>query len=99
MALELQLRTVKAIDLESSLHDAKECVYRMADEILFGGPEQEVGLYADGKRTTQVTVEADEASLANTPLPIDIEKPVVVVSGGGRGVTAAAIIRLAEVRI
>lgn len=98
MALEWPLATVKAIDLESSLQDPAECATQIANEMLFGGPEDIVGLYANDKRTTLALDYQEARSIEETPLANIEDKPVVVVSGGGRGVTAASIMRLAQAR-
>ena len=91
-AIEWPTTTIKAIDIESAGRDAGTIASAIATELLAGGPELEVGLVADGTRTvlrsTLVAVES-----GSMPLSKD---DVIVVSGGGRGVTAATMIELAK---
>ena len=91
-AIEWPTTTIKAIDIESAGRDAGTIASAIATELLAGGPELEVGLVADGTRTvlrsTLVPVES-----GSMPLGKD---DVIVVSGGGRGVTAATMIELAK---
>lgn len=91
--LEWGKASVKAIDLERGGRSPQELAAAIADELFAGGPEIEVGLHADGRRTTLQSVLADLPRAARLPLG---EGDVVVCSGGARGVTAATMIALAE---
>jgi acyl transferase domain-containing protein/NADP-dependent 3-hydroxy acid dehydrogenase YdfG len=83
---------VKSIDLERSGRGSAALADAIAHELLHGGTELDVGLKANGERVTMcsVPVEIEPGSL---PLGAD---DVIVVSGGGRGVTAACIVELAR---
>ena len=84
----------KAIDLERRGETAL-LANRLAEEILFGGDEIEVGLRADGERVTVTTAAADLQTV--TPATGRIASGVVLVaSGGARGVTAASLVELAR---
>ncbi len=65
---------------------------RLAHELLNGGAELEIGLPADGRRLAFVSVDTPPAGGS----PVVDERSVLVVSGGGRGVTAAALLALAQ---
>ncbi|MEB3222561.1 MAG: SDR family oxidoreductase [Candidatus Sericytochromatia bacterium] len=93
-ALEWPEAACKAIDLALGQASVADQADALADEILFGGPDAEVGLQAGGRRFVPVLaeVEADVVPHANW---IN-EKSVVVASGGARGVTAAALEALAR---
>lgn len=93
VALEWPMAAVKAIDLAPSIETAKDCAASIMSELLYGGPEIEVGLYGDGRRST-INIVMDEGKsekLASLP-----KQAVVLVSGGGRGVTAASMLKMAE---
>jgi acyl carrier protein len=90
-AQEWPAAQVKAIDLERADRDATALAAALADELLAGGPEREVGLAADGTRR----ILHDVRLPAPTGAPILGADDVVVVSGGARGVTASAVIALA----
>ena len=83
---------VKAIDLQRGERSAPELAVALAQELLAGGPELEVGLSASGQRVTLVTqdrpVEGGASSVSSAS--------VVLASGGARGVTAATLVALAE---
>jgi len=83
---------VRALDLEQAQLSPAEVAARLARELLTGAADLEIGLPADGRRISFVSVEAEAAG--GTAL-VDAES-VLVVSGGGRGVTAAAVIELAK---
>ncbi len=89
--LEWPDATVKAIDVACAGHTRAGVAAMLADELLGGGGELEVGLSPAG-RVTLVAVESDVDGAARALNPGD----VVVVSGGARGVTAATVIALAE---
>jgi NAD(P)-dependent dehydrogenase (short-subunit alcohol dehydrogenase family) len=65
---------------------------RLADELLNGAADREIGLTADGGRTAFVSTEREPSGGAN----VVTANSVIVVSGGGRGVTAATVIELAR---
>ncbi len=91
-AIEWPTTNVKAIDVQTAGLDTDEIANAIADELLAGGPELEVALRADGSRLV----------LRNKPVEVETgsmplgEQDVIVVSGGGRGVTAATMIELAR---
>ena len=83
--------SLKAIDLQRGERDDLSLAQALADELLLGGGELEVGLLSTGERLSTRSVACDvqrgEAVLS--------KGDVVVVSGGARGVTASCIIRWA----
>ncbi|WP_433325369.1 SDR family oxidoreductase [Spirillospora sp. CA-294931] len=95
-AKEWPRAAVKAVDCARADRTPGELAEAIAAELLRGGPLLDVGLPADGTRST--------------PRPRSVPAPaptgesgigpdsVVVVTGGGRGVTAAALIELARRR-
>ena len=94
-ALEWPKAAVKAIDLERGTRDVNATAEAIVNEVLGGGTTLEVGLHADGRRTTLASV--------NTPSPTTAAAAigptsVVVASGGGRGVTAAGLLALAKAK-
>lgn len=91
-AIEWPHATVKTIDLERSGRSPDESAQAISKEIFDGGPEIEVGLHADGIRTR---LESYPTALEHR-YPMMDEKSVIVVSGGARGVTAAALVQLAD---
>jgi acyl transferase domain-containing protein len=91
-AIEWPDTGVRAIDVERADRDAGALAAAIADELLAGGTELEVGLAADGTRTTLYSELAPVIPGATSLGASD----VVVVSGGGRGVTAATMIELAR---
>jgi malonyl CoA-acyl carrier protein transacylase/short-subunit dehydrogenase len=100
-ALEWPQAAVKAIDLEriagkgKKASDAKALAEAIVGELLNGGTTLEVGLHADGRRTTLISV-----ATASPSIPADNinSNSIIVASGGGRGVTAAALLALAKVK-
>ena len=81
--------TCKAIDL-GEFPDPAAMARVLADEIFRSGP-LEVGLAPDGRTTLEI------AELASAPAPATPsihEWDVVIMTGGGRGVTAAAAVAL-----
>ncbi|MFJ3186926.1 SDR family oxidoreductase [Streptomyces halstedii] len=85
--------SVKAVDCERGGRGDEAVAEAIVRELLYGGPESEVGLRADGSRTAPRVVPApwvpgDRARLGSTS--------VVVATGGARGVTAAALLELAR---
>jgi acyl carrier protein len=93
-ALEWPAASVKAIDCERGGRGLEAIAEAIVGELFGGGPMLEVGLHADGTRTTMAT-----RKMAAEPGPARLdESSVVVASGGARGVTAAALIALAKAR-
>ncbi|GAA3685110.1 hypothetical protein GCM10022267_84900 [Lentzea roselyniae] len=84
---------VKAIDCERGDRDAGEVASAIVHELVHGGPTTDVGLRADGTRWTVGTTITPVDAAASSRIDSD---SVIVVTGGGRGVTAAALIALAE---
>ncbi|CAK4829131.1 unnamed protein product [Aphanomyces euteiches] len=84
--------TVKAIDLDCGDDTADGIAECIVTELFQGGPEQEVGLSRAGERITLV-IEAAAAPEAELSIG---KSDCLLVSGGGRGVTAAAILALAR---
>ena len=83
---------VRAIDIERVGRDTHAIAEALARELTEGGIEIEVGLRADGRRTTPVAMQV--AAVPGTRA-LDA-KDVVVVTGGARGVTAACVGALAR---
>ncbi|ORW34040.1 hypothetical protein AWB91_00290 [Mycobacterium paraense] len=83
---------VKAIDIEVDRQSPRTVAEHLAHEILAGGAELEVGL---GSAHGRITVVADARQVTTHTRRVD-RGDVIVVSGGGRGVTAASVIALAE---
>ncbi|MFF5897469.1 SDR family NAD(P)-dependent oxidoreductase [Streptomyces argenteolus] len=92
-AREWPSASVKTIDCERGGRDAEALAEAIVGELLGGGPAMEVGLRADGTRTTPSAVPA-----AVEPGPAVNIGPdsVIVATGGARGVTAAALLDLAR---
>ncbi|WP_412973565.1 SDR family NAD(P)-dependent oxidoreductase [Mycolicibacterium fluoranthenivorans] len=82
--------SVKAIDCGFDGADA--VAMAIADELTHGGPELDVGL-CTGRRITLHTAPMELTSSPHDWLNTD---PVIVASGGARGITAAALCALAE---
>ncbi|OBA75867.1 hypothetical protein A5641_23790 [Mycobacterium sp. 1554424.7] len=82
---------VKAIDVAAERQSPIAIAEHLAQEILAGGAELEVGL---GSAHGRVTVAADARRVTSRARRID-DRDVIVVSGGARGVTAASVIALA----
>lgn len=91
-ALEWPDIRTKAIDLEVAGRSPEAIARAVAAELLYGGPEQEVGIDREGRRTMP-WVRARTAP-RNTAWKLDRDA-VVVVSGGARGVTADSVAALA----
>ena len=91
-AQEWPKAALKAIDLEAGARSLADLATVLADELLLGGGEIEVGLQQGGTRvrpqSAPIPVEPGEAIIG--------KDDVVVVSGGGRGVTAACVIEWAR---
>ncbi|WP_437648433.1 SDR family NAD(P)-dependent oxidoreductase [Sorangium sp. So ce362] len=91
-AMEWPEASCRAIDIERDGRPAAELADAIVAELLSGGVELEIGLRADGRRTTPRSVRQDAQP---GPLPLG-PSDVVVASGGARGVTAATLIALAR---
>ena len=91
-ALEWPSCHVRAIDLERGGRSASQLADALLEELLYGGPEVEVGLSREGRRVTLRSRLAPPSSAK----PIVDANSVIVVSGGARGVTAGAVIALAK---
>jgi acyl transferase domain-containing protein/NADP-dependent 3-hydroxy acid dehydrogenase YdfG len=91
-AIEWPDAVVKAIDLERGDRSPEAVARALVEELFGGGATREVGLRADGSRTTLRSLARDVVAGAT----VVHSKDVVVVSGGGRGVTAASIAALAR---
>ncbi|MFE2463002.1 SDR family NAD(P)-dependent oxidoreductase [Streptomyces sp. NPDC059402] len=90
-AREWPLATVKAIDCARTGRSDQEVAAAIAAELTAGGPSITVGLPADGSRTVPLACPA-------VPGPVEPRADadsVIVVTGGARGVTAAAVRELA----
>ncbi|WP_224389755.1 type I polyketide synthase [Pseudonocardia sp. ICBG1293] len=84
---------VKALDVDTAGRSADEVARLVATELLTGGAATDVGLSEAGRAVLE-TVE-----LPPPALPVDPRigpSSVIVASGGGRGVTAAALVALAQ---
>ena len=91
-AVEWPSTVTKMIDIERAGRTAHEIAVDIGKEILAGGLEPEVGLRANG---TRIALRDMPVDVTPGVLPLGSDD-VVVVSGGGRGVTAAATIELAR---
>ncbi len=93
-ALEWPKAHVKAIDIALSEAGLELAVQAIADELLFGGSETEVGLLADGTRLVPKSRQVAQSTQNISNLR---DGMTIVVSGGGRGITASIITNLAQV--
>ncbi|MEV5986123.1 SDR family oxidoreductase [Streptomyces sp. NPDC052051] len=85
--------SVKAIDCERGARDDEEVAEAIVRELFEGGPDPEVGLRADGTRTTPRVVPAPVVPDGTRRIT---SESVIVATGGARGVTAAALLDLAR---
>ncbi|WP_043268177.1 type I polyketide synthase [Streptomyces sp. CT34] len=92
-AREWPAASVKAIDCERGERPAEAVAAAIVGELLGGGPALEVGLRADGTRSTLAAVPAPVASGLAAKIGPD---SVIVATGGARGVTATAMLELAR---
>jgi acyl carrier protein/NADP-dependent 3-hydroxy acid dehydrogenase YdfG len=83
---------VRAIDIERGGRSPDMLAASIANELLNGGTELEVGLLEDGRRVTVALTDAEAPEGSALLGPND----VVVASGGARGVTASTLIALAK---
>lgn len=88
---------IRLIDLDRQMLSPLRQAEKVFSEILQGGKDPEVGLCHSGER---LIPEILPAPLSESRIAPDLpeEHSVVLVSGGGRGVTAAACRELARVR-
>ncbi|MEV6556985.1 SDR family oxidoreductase [Nocardia sp. NPDC051756] len=91
-ALEWPAVSVKAIDIARADRDPASIAAAIVTELCTGGPTVDVGLAADGTRTTMALIETAAPAFGELPLAAEA---VLVVTGGARGVTAAALRELA----
>jgi acyl transferase domain-containing protein len=84
--------SVKAIDLARAEQTPEELAGILATELLFGGPELEVGI---SPRLGRVTLAAETAEAPRGELALQAGD-VLIATGGARGVTAACLKALAE---
>ncbi|MGW3951117.1 SDR family oxidoreductase [Streptomyces sp. NPDC004752] len=85
--------SVKAVDCERGGRSDEEVAEAIVRELLEGGADPEVGLRADGTRTTPRTVPAPVTPDGTRRIT---SESVIVATGGARGVTAAALADLAR---
>ncbi len=92
LAQEWPNAALKTIDIAAHGREPATVARELVAELVSGGPEIEVGLGADGRRTT----------LRSEPAPVSATSPaigkesVIVATGGARGVTAACLVALAR---
>ncbi len=91
-ALEWPLAQAKAIDLECNGRSIRQLALVLADELQSASSSVDVGLHADGLRTTLEAVPSPLVAGDSSITP----QSVLLVSGGARGVTASAIVELAR---
>ncbi|MCH7866524.1 MAG: SDR family NAD(P)-dependent oxidoreductase [Myxococcales bacterium] len=84
--------SVKAIDLERAGRSGEQLASAIADELVLGGPDLDVGLSASGRR---VVLRSQPVEVVRGT-PVLGDGDVVVASGGARGVTATTLIGLAS---
>ena len=84
--------STKMIDIELGGREPQLIAEQIAAELIRGGADREIALDASGRRVS-VTTEAVQVAHGACPLGAD---DVVVISGGGRGVTAATTVELAR---
>lgn len=92
-AREWPRASTRAIDLACGSLPPAVLAGRLADELLGGGDEPEVGLDLDGRRRRLVLSETPVEPAATPRLD---SRSVVVATGGARGVTALALLALAR---
>jgi NADP-dependent 3-hydroxy acid dehydrogenase YdfG/acyl carrier protein len=91
-AVEWPSASVKAVDLERGGRSPAALAEALVEELFTGGAAREVGLHADGTRSTLRSV----VRAVGAPVSAFDKSDVVLVSGGARGVTAASIVELAR---
>lgn len=95
-AIEWPNAPVKAIRLEAGGRAPETIANAILDELLAGGPEPEVTLAANGSRSVPEILETGWDSHHPAPLVALPANPVIVATGGARGVTAACLQELAK---
>jgi acyl transferase domain-containing protein/NADP-dependent 3-hydroxy acid dehydrogenase YdfG len=95
-AREWPRAAVKAIDCQRGGRGSTAVATAIVGELVTGGCTLDVGLRADGTRWTLADGEPMAAPAPELPISPDA---VLVVSGGARGVTAAALVSLASVSL
>ncbi|QFZ20782.1 type I polyketide synthase [Saccharothrix syringae] len=93
LGMELPGLSMKAIDCARADLDVAGLAARIADELTRGGGDEAVGLAADGSRGVATLEEVEPPAVGASRWERD---SVVVVTGGGRGITSAATVALAE---
>jgi acyl transferase domain-containing protein/NAD(P)-dependent dehydrogenase (short-subunit alcohol dehydrogenase family)/acyl carrier protein len=88
--MEWPKASVKAIDIDPGRRPAEKIARSICAELLAGGPELEVGLMPDGGRFCPKSRPKPNSGPGKR---LD-ENSIIVASGGGRGVTAKALIHL-----
>ncbi len=91
-AIEWPAAIVRSIDIERGSRQAETVAAALLMELESGGARREIGLTRDGRR---LSLDLATETAAGGALPVDAES-VIVATGGGRGVTAAALIALAR---
>ena len=95
-ALEWPAARVKAIHMDADGRGSEETASALLAELLSGGSELEVELAADGSRLVPEIIEtAWDAGDPVVPALLP-SHPVIVATGGARGVTAACLQELAK---
>ncbi|MBK8286243.1 MAG: SDR family oxidoreductase [Ahniella sp.] len=91
-ALEWPKANLRAIDIDGAGRSAEAIAEALANELLAGGGEIEVGLSAKGERCTLQSV----LKPVRPSMSVLDTGDVVLVSGGARGVTATCLIEWAK---
>jgi NAD(P)-dependent dehydrogenase (short-subunit alcohol dehydrogenase family) len=95
-ALEWPGVRVKAIRVDLQNRAPEQIAKALLDELLTGGPEQEIELAADGSRYAPEVIETGWDSF-DPAVPAQLPpNPVIIATGGARGVTAACLQELAK---
>jgi acyl transferase domain-containing protein/NAD(P)-dependent dehydrogenase (short-subunit alcohol dehydrogenase family) len=95
-ALEWPNTRVKSIRIHTDGRATEAIANALAGEILAGGPQLEIELTADASRSVPELIEAGWDPRDATPPPALPANPVIVATGGARGVTAACLKELAK---
>jgi NADP-dependent 3-hydroxy acid dehydrogenase YdfG len=93
VAREWPETATKTIDISEP--DPERLAMRLTRELVFGGPEDMVGLTADNRRLVPREAELHAAVAGPDQLPDDA---VIIVSGGARGATSACLAALSRGR-
>lgn len=98
-ALEWPLATCRAIDLQVADQTAQGIAQRLLTEIFQADDTIEIGLLADGRRICLETTSNfphQTQIIPTTSSVVENNLPVILVTGGARGITAACITGLAQ---